>query len=973
MVCFRWGGRHAGAATAREGLLRTNVFGAALLCGVVIRISLAVDPVAHEVPAGAAPSAEHLEFFEARVRPVLVEHCQRCHGAAEHESGLRLDSREAALAGGAMGAAVVPGRASKSRLISAIRRDGDLAMPPDEALSAEQIADLVRWVELGAPWPADSSPPSKSAAEDHWAFQPIREPALPEVVQADWCRTPVDRFILARLEASALAPSPRADRRTLIRRVTFDVTGLPPTPAEVDEFVRNDSPDAYERLVDRLLASPRHGEHWGRHWLDVARYSDTKGYVYAREERKWVHAWAYRDWVIRALNEDMPYDRFLLLQIAADQVSDEQAQQAALGFLTVGRRFLGVWRDIVDDRIDVVTRGTMGLSVGCARCHDHKYDPIPTRDYYSLAGVFQSCEERVIRIDGTRRDEAFESELANRQAASAEKTAARRDEAAARVRGRIADYLVAQLELEKYPEEGFDVVITEADMPSAFVRRWRDYLERAANRDDPVFSAWHALAELPPESFAAEASRACREWPSSGAMNERVSHALNPPPASMRETAVRYGKVFAEVENEWQAALASAEEINQPAPAALDDPASEQIRQVLYGPDSPCEVPHEGIVHTEFFFPTHICDELWKFQGEVDRWLLQSPVAPACALVLVDRAEPTTPRVLRRGNPRTPGEAVPRQFLGLLTGADRMPFTKGSGRLELARAIVDARNPLTARVIVNRVWLHHFGRGLVSTPSDFGTRASPPSHPELLDWLASKFVAQNWSLKWLHRQILLASTYQQASSGPSDPKAANRAREADPEVRLLWRMRPKRLQFEQLWDAALVATDDLDITAGGPPSELFAAPFPRRRAVYGVVDRQFFPATLRVFDFANPNLHIPERGETTVPQQALFFLNHPFFIERARALAAKTDHGALADAASRVREMYRRLYQREPTEDQVAAAIALVSTASESSTKVESASTADDGQSAGKATAPLGPWEQLAQVLLAANEFVFID
>ncbi len=386
------------------------------------------------VVCGADDAADR--FFETEVRPVFVDKCGRCHGATKQSGGLRLDSRQSLLKGGHSGAVIVPGNAGESLLIRALRHEDDLAMPPDEPLSERTIRLLERWIETGAAWPASDQQPTLSpaaAAKEHWAFQAVQRPSVPLVDHADPPGNPIDAFVWARLAEKQLAASPLADRRTLIRRLSYSLTGLPPSPEDVDRFIADPDPLAYERLVDRLLESAEYGEHWARHWLDVARYSDTKGYVYVREERFWTHAWAYRDWVVRSLNEDMPYDRFLLLQLAADQVEDRrQSDLAAMGFLTLGRRFLGVKRDIIDDRIDVVCRGTMGLTVACARCHDHKYDPIPSADYYSLYGVFDSCVEQLVPLENSHADEAFAKELLKRQTDLANQLATRRAESSAR-------------------------------------------------------------------------------------------------------------------------------------------------------------------------------------------------------------------------------------------------------------------------------------------------------------------------------------------------------------------------------------------------------------------------------------------------------------------------------------------------------------------------------------------------------------
>jgi len=623
---------------------------------------------------------------------------------------------------------------------------------------------------------------------EHWAFQPLKP------VKG----TSIDEFIQKKLAENGLKPSPRADARTLARRASFDLMGLPPE--------RTDVP--YEQFVDQLLASPHYGEQWARHWLDIARYSDTKGYVYAREEKNWVHASPYRDWVVRALNEDMPYDRFLLLQIAADQVVPAKSPDlAAMGFLTLGRRFLGVTHDIIDDRIDVVTRGTLGLTVACARCHDHKFDPIPTRDYYALYGVFQSSTETLVPCASGDNAELNALVKKNRDLMTK-----RREEQMARTRSRAADYLKAVTELEKYPEQGFDQIIEEKDLNPFIVHRWKAWMEK--------------------------------------------------------------------------------------------HPGVELTDEVLKSIDSPAHVPDEHIANIEMYFPTGIITELWKSQGDVDRFLIKNNTTPAHATILVDRPLPSTPRVFTRGNPLTKGDEVPRQFLSAF--GSQQPFKIGSGRLELAQAIIDPRNPLTARVMVNRIWQHHFGRGLVSTPSDFGKQGSLPSHPELLDWLAQRFIDSGWSIKAMHRLIMLSQTYQQ-SSQTSDPR--------DPDNRLLARFTPHRLSFEEARDAWLAAAGRLNLRMGGRPDALFASSN-TRRTLYALVDRENVPTVMRTFDFANPDLSIPQRTETTVPQQALFGLNHPFVVQQAKSLVQSA--AASKSDEAKIRFIYAKLFQRSPTPDELA-------------------------------------------------------
>ncbi len=828
----------------------------------------------------AAESKEKELFFESKIRPVLVTRCVDCHGPERQEGDTRLDSRAGVFAstGSGVFARTIRGQSSA----------------PAACVLEPRLAEVFdHWIALGLPWPEAASVASAAdkaeMAKRHWAFQPVQTPPIPGD-QAN----PVDAFVLDRLGTAGLSPSPEADRRSLIRRLSYTLTGLPPRIEEVNRFVNDPDPNAYARLVDRLLESPHYGEHWARHWLDVARYSDTKGYVYAREGKNWPHAWVYRDWVVAAFNEDLPYDRFLLLQLAADQIIDRRpGDEAAMGVLTIGRRFLGVKHEIIDDRIDVVTRGMLGLTVGCARCHDHKYDPIPAADYYSLHGVFDSSIEKLVPLETG--DEAFRKSHEERVRKLDETMVKYRTEAAGRVRDRLADYLKAQTELDKYPADGFDQIFQKTDLLPAVVHAWRDYLRDAGERKDPVFIPWHFYAALPKEGFAGAAQAI--DWSNSPA-HVRIAAAFSAPPVSFDEVITRYAEVLNETD------------------------ADRTIRTVTHGPGSPCEVPEGPLVNVETFFDTPSINELWKLESEISRAFVNAPDTVRAALTLADREFPTEPRIFLRGNPLNLGEAVPRQFLGILAGENRQPFANGSGRLELAKAIVDPGNPLTARVIVNRVWAHHFGQGLVDTPSDFGTRAEPPSHPGLLDWLTSKFIEDGWSVKSLHRRILLSSTFCQSSFGPDDAETRRRAYAADPGNRLLWRMNPHRLGYEEFRDSMIAASGDLDRTIGGKAVEAFKAPYAKRRALYGRVDRQFVPDALRVFDFANPDLHIPQRNETTVPQQALFFLNHPLVLDRARAVAGVT--AVEARAPERVRALFRLALQREPSDPEITEALALV-------------------------------------------------
>jgi mono/diheme cytochrome c family protein len=638
------------------------------------------------LPGALAITPQETEFFEKQVRPVLAEQCYKCHGADKQKGALRVDSRAAILKGTDEGPVVVPGHPEQSEFIKSIKHVGDSKMPEKaDKLPDSQIAALEQWVKMGMPWPDNEGPVKPAASLDvaktHWSLQPIKEVAPPVVKDPQhWAQSPVDQFILAKLEEKNLKPSPRAGKRTLLRRATFDLLGLPPTEAEVEAFEKDNSPEAFAKVVDRLLASPHYGERWGRYWLDVARYADTKGYLAGGEERRYPFSWTYRDWVIGAFNSDLPYDQFVIDQIAGDRVAtkDDPRPMAALGFLTLGRRFLNSQADIIDDRIDVVCRGLMGLTVGCARCHDHKFDPILQKDYYALYGVFASSIEPAAKdlpVLPANRDAATEAEYQKQVGV---------------LEGNIAKFLDER-------------------------------------------RALYALRTLP----------------------------------------------FLGV------------------PAVIPPDVAERLLDKQ----------------------AHL--ELTKLKNKVDE-LNAGPLAPPRPQAMVDAPQPMNPHVFIRGNPGRPGEAVPRRFIQVLSGGNPKPFTDGSGRLELAKSIADKHNPLTARVFVNRVWNLHFGAGFVRTPGDFGTKGEPPTHPELLDYLAAHFMADGWSVKKLQRAIMLSSVYQQTSDLRTD------AAQVDPENRLLWHMNRRRLDFEAMRDSLLAVAGQLDGTIGGRPVDLTTAPYAKR-------------------------------------------------------------------------------------------------------------------------------------------------
>lgn len=909
----------------------------------------------------AASERAQIDFFESKVRPIFAEHCYECHSAKAEQlkAELRLDTPEGVLKGGKSGPEIVAGEPEVSRLVKAVRyTDPDLKMPPKgKRLSAEQVSSLETWVRMGAPLPNGAGSPAKltdvaRSRANHWAFQPVRKPEPPPVKQTSWVKTPVDNFVLALLQKKRLQPTPPADRRVLIRRVTYDLIGLPPTPEEVREFANEARPGAYERLVGRLLASPHYGERWGRYWLDVARYADTKGYLAGGEERRYPFSYTYRDYVIGAFNQDKPYDQFIVEQIAADKLplGKDKRALAALGFLTLGRRFLNNQNDIIDDRIDVVTRGTLGLTVACARCHDHKFDPIPTKDYYSLHGVFASSEEPAeLPLLGDLPDSPeYRDYLKQKQTIQDEMAEFKRKEVArfiGTLRQHVGDYLLGAHEagLQNDPAK-FETFAGEHKLNPIVLRRWKVQLEACAKRHDPVFEPWLELAKL--KDFPTQAGQLVAKLAREPGLNAAVLARLRGLPTnSLRDAAEAYTQLFKEVDIAWTAELETAAKQNKPAPVSLPEPDREALLQILYAEDMPVNLP---TAQAESILAQPIRDGTAPMRNRIEALNWTHPGAPPRAMALIDRGDPHNSRVLLRGNPAAPGDEVPRRFLEVLSPSPRVPFTNGSGRLELARAIASPGNPLTARVYVNRVWLHHFGEGLVKTPGDFGVRTEAPEQRELLDYLAASFVEHGWSTKYLHRLIVLSSTYQQGCEAPP----ANIA--ADPENDLLSRMNRQRLDFEALRDTLLAMAGKLDLKLAGLPVELETEPFSTRRSVYGLIDRQNLPDVFRTFDFANPDTSSQRRFQTTVPQQALFLMNSPFVIEQARGLAHRVEACGAATWADKIQSVYRILFQRQPAESELLLAQKFLAT------KTSSGST-------------LSPLEKYAQVLLLSNELLFVD
>ncbi len=886
-------------------------------------------------PAMAAePDPRGVEFFETKVRPVLVEHCYSCHSAAAKKArgGLLLDSRDAVRKGGDNGPAVVPGKPDDSLLLKLVSHAGEKKMPPNQKLSDAAIADLTRWVEMGAPDPRDPAATAAGgidwkAARSFWSFRPIRLPSLPEVRDASWPKTGIDRFILAKLEAQGLRPVGPADPRTLIRRATFDLIGLPPTPEEVEAFVKayGAKPQAaYEALVDRLLASPHYGERWGRYWLDVARYAEDQAHTFAVQP--YTNAWRYRDWVIDALNADVPYDRFVKLQIAADLVEGDSpgecGDRAALGFFGLGAQYYKnsdaakAAADELDDRVDTLARGFLGLTVSCARCHDHKFDPIPTQDYYSIAGVFSNCKLAPVplapkaEVDRYQEGQKLvqETDRKVKEFVRVEKThlaEARSQE--------VAAYMTAAWKLKARRQEHANYAAAEQakedKLDAATLDRWAKFLDGGQKTAQPV-PALDAWRKLP--------------MPAKGSPPE--------PGAEVQETAKQFQEEVQKL-------------LTQKGMPAKDAPKNDLLA-LLFGDNGVMPVSDKDL---DAALSAEKKATLDGMKAELDRVTKSAPPAPPMAHGLSE-AGTADLKVYVRGNPAQQGDVAPRRFLRVLAGDDPPRFTQGSGRKELAEAIASPDNPLTARVIVNRVWAWHFGRGIVGTPSNFGNLGERPTHPELLDYLAARFIASGWSLKALHRDIMLSAVYQ---LGADHDDAAT---QADPDNRLLWHFSRRRLDVEAWRDALLAVSGQLDAGFGGPTTDL-GSPQNRRRTVYGKISRHDLNGLLRLFDFPDANITSEKRTETTVPQQQLFVLNSPFFVAQAKALAARVKAEA-DNEPGRVKRAYLLAFGRPPAEAELQLGLRYLA----------GTDAPDDA-----AKNQLTRWERYAQALLASNEFLYLD
>ena len=1005
-------------------------------------------------PAAGARTAdaEGTAFFETNIRPLLLERCVECHGDKKQKGGLRLDSKAAWEKGGDSGTPIHPGAPEKSLLIKAVHyADKDLQMPPKKALAPQEVALLEKWIGMGAPDPRagslDSPPtPDSEVARKHWAFQPLSRPVVPAATPLAKSVHPVDAFLDAQLAKTGLTANPAADLRTLLRRVCLDLTGLPPTPEQTHSFLKDTAPGAFERLVENLLASNAYGERWGRHWLDVARYADTAGDGADYPVRE---AGKYRDWVIQSFNADQPYDQFLREQIAGDILAKNAPEErfanlvTATGFLAVGKRY--GYKPSPDfqhldfaDAIDSVGRSLLGLSLGCARCHDHKFDPVSLADYYALYGIFESTQWAFPGGEEQKRPSHFPAlvpapEATRLDAMKAEKLAkheaqlAQAKDARARADGQSFGGAVG-LGFEGQPlgkppgapwlSAGPNLVLAEAQSPFAhihpagkqgvrigtstpndgvryvFAKPLRAQSSkqiaftidfRTAPKDANTGSYRFYLGRGVVQSLAVEVSVSNSEIAIRNGTKWEVVRGILPGQwHTLRLTLDTAAKTYSGIVGTPGDLTEFSNKALAPGWDGVADTficdGNGHVKGTVPGRD----LDNLGLQETAFAAPgtgpvtapeppSDLADRIQKLDAEIARLTKERdafsaenayPVAYG-----VSEGKPTNARIQHRGEPEKLREEVPRRFLALLGGDVVREPDKGSGRLDLAEWITRPTNPLTARVFVNRVWQWHFGQGLVPTSSDFGLRGEPPSHPELLDWLTSEFIASGWSVKQLHRLILRSAAYQRSSSDNS----ANLNK--DPSNKWLWRFSRRALDAESIRDGMLFVSGLLDrsvpVSHPFPPVQTWAftihRPFhevydSRHRSVYLMLQRNRRHPFLALFDAADPNVSVPQRLPTTTPTQSLYLLNSPFVLEQAEAFAKRL-LSTPGDDAARIQLAVEAAHTRPPTPEETTDFLAFLSEYQRRLAALPQPP-ADPRTSA---------WTGLARVLLTGNAFLYVD
>lgn len=931
-------------------------------------------------PAEAVFSRRQTVDFERDIRPLLHARCIECHGANKQQSGLRLDQKAFALKGSGGGAVIIPGNGQGSELIRRVSsNDKSEMMPPTgERLTPREIALLKAWIDAGAVWPDDGKAVGKLPAAEAkradkatwWSLQPLKavEPPAVKSIPADWSSSPIDRFIFAKLAESGLQPNPPAERRELIRRLTYDLTGLPPTPEQVEAFVADKDPRAYEKLVDRLLESPRYGEQWGRHWLDVVRFGESKGF----EQNHIINnLWPYRDYVIRSFNDDKPFNRFIIEQLAGDVVGKgDPAVEVGTAFLVCGPYDSVGNQDAVqqqiirantlDDLVTATSNAFLGLTVNCARCHNHKFDPIPTEDYYRLRAAFEgvthaervlaSSEDKARYAEQTRPLETRRAELAKEKAALDKSIAERAKEKAAQISG----YALPKV-TRNFNEHRFQPVaarylkfkmLAHSDNPKSAVNGRLDEFE-VWTKDRNVALAANGGKATGATARRAEDAAALDSYGvalvNDGKFGERWFIAA---PAELTvefaqtetieriifshdrtATSDNVGAGLGPFVTEYQV-LVSADGKNwQPVADSLARPPFNEAQLVeRFAATVTTETERQTLRALE--------TEL----ARINRELKAIPQLPTVWAGKFDQPKVTT-YVHKGGDPARRGADVLPSSLAVLATPDGTlkPFSlpadapESERRLALANWIASDENPLTARVLANRVWHYHFGTGLVDTPSDFGYLGGRPSHPELLDWLARRLQAHGWRLKPLHREILLSQTYRQ--SGAYREAAAR----TDGSARLLWRFPPRRLEAEEIRDTLLAVSGKLDLRMGGPGFRLYRylednvatyvpldehRPETYRRAVYHQNARASLIDGLTDFDLPDNAGATPRRISTTSPLQALTLLNHPFTLAMADALTERVK--AETGIAAQVRRAFALTFQRQPSAEEENAAMALI-------------------------------------------------
>jgi len=939
-----------------------------VVCAFLVSVSVAIAVVDSQ-PASARTD-DGTDFFEKRIRPILITNCAPCHNPQTHVAKLDLTTAEGFATGGESGPLINRAIPEKSRLLEVIGYAELLKMPPKGKLKEDEIAALNEWVKLGAPWaksapvqPAANSTPARSTREftdeekSFWAYQPLARVAPPKVKNRGWVKSPIDAFILRRLEEKGISPAPPADKLTLLRRATYDLTGLPPTEKEMQDFLADRSSRAFARVVERLLASPRYGEKWGRHWLDVARYADSTG---NDEDHRYPHAWKYRDYVIEAFNKDLPYDQFVREQLAGDLLTAADGSEVnrrgivATGFLALGAKAIAqqdkqkMLYDVWDEQVEVTSKAFLGMTVSCARCHNHKFDPILTKDYYSLIGMFAGTrsftnpdshvsvvlEKPLIPKAEWQNYQAAKKRYNDKQKRLRLVVEVIKDDAQARLlkqyANRLGDIFVAA---RRIYEDGAkaDEVSAQFAIDSALLQKWVDFLKPDPQRVRGYLNEWAA---------ASVERRAVVAGEYQGRFMKRLA-------------------IWQSVLAEWFAKYQKAGSENQPQP---DRPGFEEgedrfFFEIYFG-EGPFAISDKD--------KTKFTDEQWaqieQLHKEQEELKKNAPPEPelACA---VEEGDPVKQKVLVRGDYNNPGEDAPPAFPAILTRYDTRSQFSGSGRLQLADWLARAENPLPKRVFVNRIWQWHFGEGIVRTPDNFGKMGERPSHPELLDFLAGEFIKQGPSIKALHRLLMTSSTYQMASENPSA--------EADPDNRLFSRFNRRRLTIEELRDGLLAIDGTIDVTMGGTlqtgrgtdgennQERLSLNPEKvKRRTVYLPLRRANLPTLLNLFDFGDATTMSGKRQLTNVATQALFWLNSEFLFDRSVQLAKVLLADKTTDDRARVASMYLRILNRQATNDEITGAQQYLFGLKQ--------------KSSGEKSEERG-WQSLARILMSSNEFVYVE